>query len=50
MGGPQINDQSLKEVAKLQQLELLYLSDTNVTEAGVAELEKALPNCEILGL
>ena len=50
LGGPQINDQSLKEVAKLHNLEQLSLHGTNVTEAGVAELKKALPNCEILGL
>jgi len=36
-------------VAKLQKLERLYLQDTQVTKAGVAELKKALPNCEIVG-
>ena len=39
----------LKEVAKLQQLEHLGLLPTKVTKAGVAELQKALPKCEILG-
>jgi hypothetical protein len=33
----------------LQKLERLYLRDTQVTEAGVAELRKALPNCNITG-
>jgi hypothetical protein len=34
-------------VAKLQKLTELYLSNTKVTKAGVAQLKKALPNCEI---
>tara|TARA_Y100000766_G_C18340757_1_gene334655 strand:- start:38 stop:190 length:153 start_codon:yes stop_codon:yes gene_type:complete len=44
-----ITDEGLKEVAKLQQLEGLFLNRTQVTKAGVAELKKALPNCEIAG-
>jgi len=36
-------------VAKLQQLDYLYLRATQVTKAGVAELQKALPNCYIEG-
>jgi len=35
-------------VAKLQKLERLELQGTKVTDAGVAELKKALPNCEII--
>jgi len=31
----------------LTNLERLELYDTQVTEAGVAELRKALPNCSI---
>ena len=31
----------------LKQLKSLNLSNTRVTEAGVAELRKALPNCQI---
>jgi len=34
-------------VAKLQKLEKLELQATKVTDAGVAELKKALPNCKI---
>jgi len=33
----------------LQNLEGLGLSDTLITEAGIAELKKALPNCAIIG-
>jgi len=36
-------------VAKLQKLEWLTLDDTVITDAGVAELKKALPNCQIDG-
>jgi len=33
----------------LQKLRTLYLNNTQVTKAGVAELKKALPNCGISG-
>jgi len=33
-------------VAKLQKLKSLWLDSTNLTRAGVDELQKALPNCE----
>jgi len=36
-------------VAKLQNLKLLDLTETQTTKAGIAELKKALPNCEITG-
>ena len=32
----------------LTNLELFVLRETKVTDAGVAELKKALPNCEIV--
>ena len=49
LGGTQITDEGLKEVAKLQQLEWLNLDFTQVTDEGVDELKKALPNCKIEG-
>ena len=48
-----ITDEGLKEVAKLQQLKTLFLLKNEtpltiqVTDAGVAELKKALTNCKI---
>ena len=45
----QITDAGLKDVAKLQKLEILRLDFTKVTKAGVSELKKALPNCYIQG-
>ena len=45
----QITDEGLEEVAKLQKLEQLWLGRTKITKAGVAELNKALPNCFIFG-
>jgi len=45
----QITDAGLKDVAKLQKLEQLWLGRTKITKAGVAELNKALPNCFIFG-
>ena len=41
-----ITDAGLKNLVKLKRLESLWLSDTQITDAGVAELKKALPNCE----
>ena len=43
----QITDAGLKEVAKLAQLKEIYLRGTKVTKSGVAQLQKALPKCEI---
>jgi hypothetical protein len=40
----------LKEVPKLQQLTSLDLAGCEqITDAGVAQLQKALPKCEIIG-
>ena len=42
-----LTDAGLKDLAKLQNLQYVNLYDTKVTEAGVAELQKALPKCRI---
>ena len=43
-----ITDAGLKELAKLQQLTSLDLRYCKqITDAGVAELKKALPKCKI---
>ena len=47
LGSTQLTHTDLKELAKLQNLEYLYLTRTKVTKAGVAELQKALPKCII---
>ena len=38
----------LKELVPLKGLQTLNLHDTRVTDAGVAELQKALPDCKII--
>ena len=43
----QITDAGLKDIAKMQQLTEINLSDTKITKAGAAELQKALPKCNI---
>jgi hypothetical protein len=38
----------LKELAALKTLTTLNVYDTKVTAAGVADLKKALPKCEVI--
>lgn len=43
----QLTDAGLVHLVGLTNLQRLSLNDTQVTDAGVAELQKALPNCKI---
>jgi internalin A len=45
--GTKITDAGLKELAALRNLQRLKLASRDVTDAGVEELRKALPNCDI---
>ena len=48
LGRTKITDVGLKEVAKMKQLKELDLTNAKtVTKEGVAELQKALPKCNI---
>jgi len=47
LGSTTVTDASVKELATLKNLTELILSSTQVTAAGVKELQKALPNCTI---
>ncbi|GGN08239.1 hypothetical protein GCM10010967_49820 [Dyadobacter beijingensis] len=49
LGGTQITDGALKDVAKLKNLTKLHLEHTAVTDNGLAEI-KALPHLEYLNL
>ena len=49
LASTQITDEGLVMVAKLQNLRSLGLNNTKVTAVGVADLQKALPNCRIIG-
>jgi hypothetical protein len=42
-----VTDGGLKELAPLKNLTTLKLRETKVTDVGVAELRKALPNCKV---
>ena len=44
----EISDAGLKGLTKLAQLKGLRVQQTKVTKVGVAELQKALPNCVII--
>ena len=45
--GTQITDSGLVHLKNLSNLEALSLSYTKVTDADIAELQKALPDCKI---
>ena len=48
LGGTQVTDAGLKELKDLKQLTSLNLLVTEqVTDDGVADLQKALPGCKI---
>jgi Leucine-rich repeat (LRR) protein len=46
-GNDQVTDAGLKELAGLTSLQSLNLASTKVTKAGVEQLKKALPECQI---
>ena len=45
--GTKITDAGLLRLKRLTKLQRLVLDFTKVTDAGVADLQKALPNCKI---
>jgi len=47
LSGTQVSDDGLKYLVDMKNLEILMLQQTNVTDEGVAELQAALPDCEI---
>jgi internalin A len=48
LAGTQITDAGLKHLTGLKNLREFPLVDTEVTDVGVAELKKALPDCNII--
>ncbi len=48
LSGTKISDEGLTRLGRLDRLEQLDLRDTRTTKAGVSQLKKLLPNCEIL--
>ena len=47
LGRSQITDTGLVHLTGLTKLTYLDLRNTSITDAGIAELKKALPNCGI---
>jgi hypothetical protein len=45
--GTQVTDAGLVHLEGLDNLDFLYLDNTQVTDEGVTKLQKALPNCKI---
>ena len=43
----QVSDAGLVHLKGLANLEVLHLAATQITDAGIADLKKALPNCKI---
>jgi hypothetical protein len=47
LSGTKVTDTGLVHLKGLANLERLYLNETKTTDAGVADLQKALPDCQI---
>lgn len=47
LAGPDLTDNAMKQVADLRNLRTLCLDRASATDAGAAELQKALPDCKI---
>ncbi len=47
IAGHQVTDATLEDLTGMHHLRTLVLTDTAVTDTGVAKLQKALPNCKI---
>lgn len=45
---PRISDGAVKHFAGMRSLRKLYVHATSITAAGMARLESALPNCEVI--
>ena len=45
--GPKFDDRVIKHLVKLTRLESLTLSNTQLSEEGIARLRQALPRCRI---
>jgi hypothetical protein len=43
-----VTDIGIQELAALNNLKLLTIDGTKVTDRGVSELQKTLPKCQIL--
>lgn len=43
-----ITDASVPTLIRMRGLNELYLADTSISDEGVAELQKALPNCKVI--
>jgi len=48
LAGSGLSDPGIKHLAGLTNLEALDLRRTKASAAGIAELQKALPNCQIV--
>lgn len=48
LGGTKMTSQSVPLIKRMRSLELLELTPTRLTKQEIAELQQALPECEIL--
>ena len=44
--GTNLTDAALVHLVGLKKLQVIYLNNTRITDMGLAELKKALPNCD----
>jgi len=48
LSGTEVSDGAVKDLARLKDLEEIYLWGSKMTESGVESLIKALPNAKII--
>lgn len=48
LSGTQVSDAAVEHLKAIRSLEVVHLSDTQVSSEGAAELQHALPNCQVM--
>jgi hypothetical protein len=47
LSGTNVGDEGIEHLKALRSLQIVHLTNTQVTREGAAELERALPRCQI---
>jgi hypothetical protein len=47
LSGTQVSDAGIEHLKSLRGLQIVHLSETDVSQEAAKELERALPNCQV---